>query len=433
MDVGKIFSKLILSALCCSFLAACAAEKKPVTVFNDNSQAVNGKLGDCDVLTIKTKFIVQWKSGKFSVHEAKSKDDFLDGFVKDNLSQIEQVEYDEIQKFNNGELAPSAPLNAMALQTWGQDAIQAQGAWNQGFYGQGVTVGVVDTQIDIGHGLIKDQIAVNLNEIPGNGLDDDDNGYVDDAKGVSFVPLCTPSGAFDDCQKHATHISGIIAGSHSASLGAPMKGIAPQSKIVQAAFLGRGGSGDLSDAVLALQYVAERGARVINASWGSGQCGMSLKNKISSLSATGVLVVAAAGNSGLDITYESNRVYPASYQFPNLLVVAAGTMENFMAGFSNNSYSLVHVAAPGTDIYSSVPRLNGVDQYELMDGTSMATPFVVGAAAVLMSARPRASTKQIVQSLMETVDTDALHSYKVSTKGRINLTKALNRLKELVP
>lgn len=433
MNVRKNDFFVFILSVQISFLISCAPEKKDTVPFNDNSKSLSGKLGDCDALTIKNKFIVEWKDGRFSAHTANSKDEFLNGFVREHLHLIKQVEYDEIQKFRSEDFEASSVIGSSKLQTWGQDAIHASEVWNQGYYGQGVSVGVVDTQIDIGHGLIRDQIAINAGEIPNNNIDDDNNGFVDDYKGVLFVEGCTPTGSGDDCQKHATHISGIIAGSHDLSINAPMKGLAPRAKIIQAAFLGRDGSGDLSNAVLALQYVADRGARVINASWGSSQCGMSLKNKVASLSAKNVLVVAAAGNSGADISYEYNRVYPAAFQFPNLLVVAAGTIDHFMAGFSNSSYSLVHVAAPGADIYSSVPRRNGFDQYELMDGTSMATPFVVGSAAVLMSARPTATTGQIIQSLMETVDTDNIHSYKVSTKGRINLAKALVRLKELVP
>ncbi len=433
MDVQRQRVGLILFALSFTVLSSCAPEKTKTTVFNDNSQSTSSKLGDCDALTVKNKFIVQWMNGKFSVHEAPSKDEFLDGFVSENLREIKLVEYDELMQIKLQSEQVTLPIKATALQTWGQESIGAQAAWDQGYFGQGVTVGIVDTQIDVNHGLLRDQIAMNSGEIPNNGIDDDGNGYVDDYRGYVFVPECTPTSLSDDCQKHATHIAGIIAGTHQSTIRAPMKGLAPQAKIVQAAFLARNGGGDLSDAVLALQYAADRGSKIINASWGSSQCGRSLKNQISDLSSRGVLVMAAAGNNGADITYESNRVYPAAFQFSNLLVVAAGTMDHFMANFSNNSFTLVHVAAPGDEIYSSVPRWAGVDQYALMSGTSMATPFVSGAAALLMSARPAATPGQILQALKETVDTDQLHSYKVSTKGRINIAKALVRLKELVP
>ena len=433
MDVrGKLYF-LVISALSFLSLISCAPEKTKTSVFNDNSQSTSWKLGDCDALTVKTKFIVQWTNGSFSVHEASSKDEFLNGFVSENLRDIKLVEYDEKMEIAPRSERVSVAANTLALQTWGQESIGAQAAWDQGYFGQGVIVGVVDTQIDVNHGLIRDQIAVNTGEIPNNGIDDDGNGYIDDDQGYVFAPPCVPTSLGDDCQKHATHIAGIIAGTHNPAVKAPMKGLAPKAKIVQGAFLARDGGGELSDAVLALQYVASRGAKVINASWGSSRCGMSLKNQISNLSTQGILVMAAAGNNGADITFESNRVYPAAFQFANLFVVAAGTMDHFMAAFSNNSYSLVHVAAPGDDIYSSVPRWAGVDQYALMSGTSMATPFVTGAAAILMSARPLATPAQILQSLRETVDTDQLHSYKVSTKGRINIAKALVRLKELVP
>nr|HRO68671.1 S8 family serine peptidase [Pseudobdellovibrionaceae bacterium] len=156
-------------------------------------------------------------------------------------------------------------------------------------------------------------------------------------------------------------------------------------------------------------------------------CASALGNAFVKLSSQGILLIVAAGNSGIDI--DQYPVYPASFLIPNQLTVAASTSLDFMASWSNNGYQGTHLAAPGAQILSTVPG----NSYGYMDGTSMAAPFVTGAAAVLWSARPDASAAEIRQALIRSVDISPGHEFRVASRGRLNLRKALEELQRIRP
>ena len=153
----------------------------------------------------------------------------------------------------------------------------------------------------------------------------------------------------------------------------------------------------------------------------------SLRNAFIDLNNKGILVVVAAGNDGTDIDYSPD--YPAAFNMPNQLTVAASTAADYMASWSNSGFSLVHLAAPGADILSTLPG----NRLGYMSGTSMAAPFVTGAAALLWSDRPQATALQIKSALMQSVDVTATHEFKVQTMGRMNVKKALDTLRQMVP
>lgn len=153
----------------------------------------------------------------------------------------------------------------------------------------------------------------------------------------------------------------------------------------------------------------------------------SLRNAFIELNNKGILIVVAAGNDGTDIDYSPD--YPAAFNMPNQLTVAASTASDFMASWSNSGFSLVHLAAPGADILSTLP--GGRTGY--MSGTSMAAPFVTGAAALLWSDRPQATVSDIKTALLRSVDVTPNHEFKVQTLGRMNVQKALDELHKLVP
>ena len=133
--------------------------------------------------------------------------------------------------------------------------------------------------------------------------------------------------------------------------------------------------------------------------------------------------MVAAGNDGVDIL--KSPTFPASFMTPLQITVGASQASDIMTAFSNTSWTLVHLAAPGQDIYSSIPG-----GYAMMSGTSMATPFVTGAAALLMGAKPKASPAQIRQALLSSVDPGP---FRVSTQGRLNVQRALDEIRRLVP
>ena len=370
----------------------------------------------CPNSILSTQFLVRWNDGHLSVETAESKDSFLNDFAKNHQNEISFIEYNtkiEVTPYADS-LVHTAALNQ---DTYATEMIEAGSVWTAGFKGQGILVGVVDSAVDYHHVNIFPRLAQNTKEINGiTGVDDDGNGLVDDKYGYDFannMPEPTP-------QNHGTHVAGIIAA--DATVSNPMKSVAPQAQIIPANFM-TSTSGDVATAITAMKYVVSRGARIINASWGGPACSSALSTEISALASQNVLFVSAAGNDGEDITLFNE--WPAKFNLPAQLTVGANSYSGLQTSWSNSSATLVQFTAPGEDILSTVPG-----GYGYMSGTSMAAPVVSGAAALLWSARPQASVAQIKQALVSSVDANS--SLTVS-RGHINVRKALDALKRLVP
>ncbi len=285
-----------------------------------------------------------------------------------------------------------------------------------------VIVAVIDTGVNINHPDLNKNIWVNKKELNGKpGVDDDQNGYIDDLNGWDFVH--NDNSPFDDGH-HGSHVSGIIA----AVVGnGGVVGVAPNVKIMPLKGLYGYGSGMLADLINAIYYAADNGASVINASWG-GQMeeleeSRALREAILYATNHGVLFVAAAGNEALD--NDQIPMMPSSYDVDGILSVAATDQEDKLASFSNVGMGSVDVAAPGVYIASSISWNPQGAEYEIMSGTSMATPMVAGLAALLKSVDPKLTQKQLKKILMESGDSlEAL-------KGRIQSGKRVNTLKAL--
>lgn len=410
MDVQRIlFAVAFIFAL-----SACSNNKTSNTVFPENGALDSNA---CTGNAIENKFIVQWEDGKFSVESGESADEFKKSFIEPNLEQIRFVEYDRQLKVETTTEVRSSSIN----DSWGQDKISARGVWAEGIYGQNIKVAVVDSIVDVTHPQIQPRIAVNTGEVPDNGLDDDGNGVVDDYYGAAFIS--TPS-SVKTPSAHGTHVAGIIAAD---SRFGSVEGVAPLAQIIPAQFITNDGGGSLGDAVLAMQYSANRGAKIINASWGGAPCVASLRSAFTELQSKGVLIIVAAGNDARDIDVYPE--FPASFGLSNQITVAASSVSDFMTSWSNSGFNFVHVAAPGERILSTIPG----NSTAYMEGTSMAAPFVSGAAALLWSAKPNATATQIRSAILQSVDVSAGHEFKVNTRGRINVEKALAKLRELVP
>lgn len=407
--------KLVVLVASFAFLISCAQE----TAKTPNSVVVEKASNGCQAQAIENQYIVNWEDGRVTVERGGNEAEFKAGFITDNLEQIKKVHHDQrVQFYTQEETTSSEPLTPNSTttedQTWGQTMIQASAVWQKSAVGQDVVVGVVDSYVDVTHSQLKNQILINTKEIPDNGKDDDDNGYIDDYSSMNFTNV----EKYTIQNEHGTHVSGIIAADHSGL----MKGVAPGAKIVAAPFISNDGSGSLGDAINAMNYAVSRGAKVINASWGGSVCVSTLKEAFDSISAKGVLIIVAAGNETRDL--DQYPTFPAAFNVATQITVGASNINDFMTSFSNTSFNLVHLAAPGDAIMSTTPG----EKYNYLKGTSMAAPFVAGAAAVLIGAFPKATPAQVKEALIHSVDVTPNHEFRVSSRGRLNLLKAYNYL-----
>jgi subtilisin family serine protease len=294
-------------------------------------------------------------------------------------------------------------------------------AWELSTGGDEVVVGVVDTGIDYGHPDLESNMWVNKDEIPDNGIDDDNNGVIDDVHGFNAVD--NSGDPFDD-NGHGTHCSGTIGAAGDNNEG--VVGVNWKVKLMGLKFLSGDGSGTLNNALEAIDYALEmkkRGVniRVLSNSWGGGDYSRALDDAIKAANKAGILFVAAAGNSSLDTDRYPH--YPSAYDVENVVAVAAINNQDQLASFSNYGEKTVDVAAPGVDVYSTVPENMG--EYEFFSGTSMATPHVAGVAALVLSIEPNLSPKELAQRLIETSTPVPALKGKLVSSGRVNVYGAM--------
>jgi subtilisin family serine protease len=319
---------------------------------------------------------------------------------------------------------PSAvPNDARFGDLWGlaqaSDAdIDAPEAWDVSEGDDEVVVAVVDTGFDYDHPDLRANAWHNPGEV-WNGIDDDGNGYVDDLHGINCI---SGSGDPRDGGRHGTHVAGTIGAVGDNGLG--VVGVSPRVRIMGLKFLGPFG-GYTSDAIECLRYAArmktDQGVniRVTNNSWGGGGYSNALRQVIQELDDADILFVAAAGNSAVDA--DVTPEYPAAYELPNVISVAASDADDRLASFSNWGASAVDLAAPGVDILSTVPG-NG---YAELSGTSMAAPHVAGVAALIAAHRPGADARGIKSLITSLVDPMPALEGRVSSGGRLNAARVL--------
>lgn len=332
-------------------------------------------------------------------------------------------------------ITPNDPSFAQqwALDNQGQDGgtadadIDAPEAWAYHTGSRSVKVGVIDSGIDLQHPDLTGNLWTNPGEIAGNGLDDDANGYVDDVHGWNFV---SDNANPDDDHFHGTHVAGTIGASTGNGLG--VAGVCWQVTLVPLKFLDASGNGYTSDAVAAVYYANTIGCDLTNNSWGGGGFDQTLKDAIDAAGAQGRLFIAAAGNDGVDIG--SYPHYPSSYACSNLVAVAATDRKDMLAAFSNFNSSGVHIAAPGVSILSTFPMQQtwamadkGLSAaYGSISGTSMATPHVAGAIALLKAAEPGLDAAALRSRLLLRCDALPMLVGKVAGGRRLNVMKLLD-------
>lgn len=323
------------------------------------------------------------------------------------------VEYAELNPIISICATPDDPSYA---EQWSLGKIQAPEAWDTSRGAADVVVAVIDTGVDYNHRDLQGNLWVNEAEVNGvAGVDDDDNGYIDDVHGYNFA--YNNSDPIDD-HGHGTHCSGIIAA--VGDNGLDVAGVCWSARIMALKILGSAGDGSAADAVPAIYYAVANGADVISGSWGGEDSSDVLREAIAYAHREGVVVVAAAGNEGSDAPF-----YPAAY--PEVISVAA-TDSTDQRWYLSNYGDWVDIAAPGRDIVSL--RATGSSQGGTgnvytgrMSGTSMAAPHVSGACALLLAANPFLTCDEVADML--TAGVDPIASGICASNGRLNLYGAL--------
>lgn len=291
--------------------------------------------------------------------------------------------------------------------------IDAPQGWDIRNSAANVVVAIVDTGVRLDHEDLKSNLWVNQDEIPFNGRDDDQNGYIDDVNGLNCIsPSMTPS----DDNGHGTHVAGIAGASGNNGKG--IAGVAWQVRLMAIKALNKDGKGTASNLAKAIDYAVENGAAIINASWRSDSYSSTIEAAIGRTGDNGVLFVAAAGNEA-----NAYSAYPGRSQLPNVISVGAADRDGNLAGFSNYNETDVDVMAPGDDILSTWHETTNA--YSRQTGTSMAAPLVSGALALAIAHFPGDDMSTQKQRLIVSSEkSDWLASASVSG-GMVNLQKAL--------
>lgn len=299
--------------------------------------------------------------------------------------------------------------------------IDAPEAWDRGTGSSSVVVGIIDTGVDYTHPELVQNMWTNNAELTGvRGVDDDGNGYVDDIYGADAV---NRDGDPMDDQGHGTHVAGTIGAKGNNSSG--VVGVSWDVKIMALKFLSSGGYGSTSGAIDCLEYalwMKNRGVniRLTSNSWGGGGFSQALRDAIAATTNAGMLFIAAAGNDATNNDVVPH--YPSSYDLGRIIAVASTDRSDALSYFSCYGATSVDLAAPGSDILSTLPN----DRYASYSGTSMATPHVAGAAALLWSLNPDKTADDIKEVLMSSVDVIASQGGKSVSEGRLNVGRAVS-------
>ncbi|QQS36217.1 MAG: S8 family serine peptidase [Ignavibacteriales bacterium] len=339
-------------------------------------------------------------------------------YVSSKIKNLSDVEWAEPKFVYELDFIPNDPEYA---SMYNLSKIQASLAWDVTQGDTSVVIGIVDTGVDWDHPDLAANIWRNWDEIPGNGIDDDNNGFIDDIRGWDFGGLTgTPdNNPMEDRPDHGTHVAGISSAVTNNGIGIASIGF--KSRLMAIKTIRDDVRGPNGPSVLfgyeGIVYAVDNGAKIINCSWGGSGYSIFGQEIVNYATSNGALVVAAAGNSGGESSH-----FPSGYD--NVLSVASTTSGDIKSSFSTYG-TTVDVSAPGSTIYSTWQN----DTYTFISGTSMASPLTAGLAALVAAEFPSYTPLQIGERIRVTSDNiDALNSpslqYKIG-KGRINALTSL--------
>jgi thermitase len=308
--------------------------------------------------------------------------------------------------------------------------IDAPDAWSVTSGNASTVVAVIDTGVEINHPDLKNNIWVNPgesgtdssgNDKSANGVDDDANSYVDDVNGWDFFN--NDNSVFDAPadDRHGTHVAGTIAAEGNNDIG--VTGVNWKAKVMPLKFVGPE-HGTVSGAIEALNYAVANGATISNNSYVE-PFSRAFYDAIKAADTKGHLFVAAAGNEARDS--DATTRYPSGYDLPNIIAVAATDNKDSLASFSNYGATSVDLAAPGVSVLSTLPT-GWPNTYGLGNGTSMATPHVAGAAALVKANFPDLDDSGIKDRILSSVDPKPGLAGKMVTGGRLNAAQTLGAL-----
>jgi subtilisin family serine protease len=315
------------------------------------------------------------------------------------------------------------PNDTLYSLQWALPKIQAPQAWDIDKGSSSVIVAVIDTGVEYNHPDLAGNVWRNTAEVIGNGIDDDNNNYIDDYWGFDFSSATYNSatgkwsqdsdGPMDN-DGHGTHVSGIISAVTNNNLG--VAGLSWHSKIMAVKFID-GEYGTTANAIRSIKYAIDNGAKILNCSWGGEGRDMLLVETLEYAKSSGAIIIGAAGNNSANL--DNNPFYPASES--SVMAVSATDQNDQLASFSNYG-SVIEVSAPGVNIASTM-----LGTYFYSSGTSMAAPYVSALAALLWSKNPTWTNEQIKNAIKASVDDlGSTGRDNYFGHGRINAFKALS-------
>jgi subtilisin family serine protease len=357
----------------------------------------------------------------------------VDAFtLAQEISKNPDVEYAE--PMYERKLSEFVPNDSRYSLQWGPKKIGLEKAWELTQGSPDVVIGIVDSGVFMNHEDLKDNIWTNPNEIPGNKIDDDKNGYVDDVNGWDFVGNYVGGNFLPDNNpqptsnqvNHGTHVAGCAAALGNNGVG--VAGSAWNCKILPIKVASDNpGVGGIYNGYQGILYAASMGADIINCSWGGQGYSQAEQEIVKQATDMGSIVIAAAGNEGRNMAYYGQ--YPAQLDY--ILSVGSSSQNDAVSGFSNYGWSNC-VYAPGSGIQSTIPG----NAYTSMDGTSMASPVLAGVAALVKSLHPTWKFKEMYHQLRSTSDdifSGGNRDARLLYYGRVNAFKAVSYNSEFTP